>query len=90
MRLYKHGCIKSEFTTDNYSIDSPISFNSKWYVFEHIASYAFCQVFSMSVTFKIGQNDFDVVFLQYNSKKLSCFRYKLLCNKDIFQIMCLS
>ena len=74
---------------DNYSIDRPINFYLKRYVFEHSAWFVFCHVYGISVTYKIRQHDFDVIFLRNSSEKLSSFKCKLRCNKDIFQIICL-
>ena len=54
--------------TDNYSIDKPIYFSLKWHVFEHSAWFAFCHVFRTTVTYKIGQNDFDIIFIPNSPK----------------------
>ena len=42
------------------------------------------------VTCKIGQIDVDVIFPPDNPKKISYFRCKLFCNKDVFQNICLN
>ena len=47
-------------------------------------------LFSMPVTYKIGRNESNVIFLLYIREKLSCFQYKLFCNKDLFPIICLN
>ena len=44
----------------------------------------------MSITYKIGQNDFDIIFLPESPEKLSCFGWKLFFNKVIFRIICLN
>ena len=82
---FNHGCIKSECTTGNYSFDWLIKFYLKKHIFEQSSWFAFCHVFRMPVTYKIGQNDFDGIFLQDSPEQLSYFRCKLFCNKDIFQ-----
>ena len=41
--------------------------------------------FRISATYKIGQNDFHVIFIPYIPKISSCSRCKLLCKKDFFQ-----
>lgn len=51
------------FTSDDYSIDKSIKSYQKWHVFEINPWFAFCHVCRMSVAYKIGQNDFDAVFL---------------------------
>ena len=56
----KHEYIKLGFTTDNYSIDRPINFYSKRYVFVSVW-FAFCHVFRMSITYKIVQNYFGLI-----------------------------
>ena len=43
-----------------------------------------------SVTYKIEQNDFDVIFLPDSPEKLSYFRCQLFGNKYILQIICLN
>ena len=42
----------------------------------------------MSVAYKIGKNNFDAIFLQNSPEKLSCLVCQLVCNNDIFQIIC--
>ena len=53
-----HGCMKPVITTDNY-YDRPLTFYLKQHVFEQNAWLYFCDVFGMSVTYKIGHNNFD-------------------------------
>ena len=45
------GCIKTVFIIDNFCL--------KVYIFYHNAWFTFCHVFRMSITYKIGQNNFD-------------------------------
>ena len=42
----------------------------------------------MSVAYKIKQNNFDAIFIQDKSKKLSSLICKLFCDKDICKIIC--
>ena len=42
----------------------------------------------MSLIYKIGQNDFDAIFFP-DSPERACFRCKLFCTLDIFQIISL-
>ena len=60
------------------------------HVFGQNACFAFCRVFRMSVTYKIGLNIFDVIFLRESPEKLSYFRCKLFSNEDNFQNICLN
>ena len=53
--------------------------------FEHITGFTFCHVIRISLTYKIGQTDFNVIF-----KILSYFSSKLFCDKEILQIICLN
>lgn len=50
--------MKPVITTDNY-YDRPLTFYLKQHVFEQNAWLYFCDVFGMSVTYKIGHNNFD-------------------------------
>ena len=51
----------------NISVDFQIciSVPLKRRLFEHNAEFAFCEVFRISVTYKIGLNNFDTIFLLY-------------------------
>ena len=75
----------------NYSIDRPIHFYLKYYDFGHNAWIAFCYVIRISVTYKIGQNDFDAISFQGSPETLSHFRCNLLFfNKDVIKIIYLN
>ena len=69
----------------SYSINRLISFYLKRHVIEHSAGFAFCRLIRMSLIYKIGKNDFNVIF-----KILSYVSSKLYCDKYIFQIICLN
>ena len=53
-----HGCVKSGFSTDNYSSISQKN-HLKWHVFENNVGSVFCYVFEMSLTY-----GFDAIFLK--------------------------
>ena len=40
------------------------------HVFEHKARFAFCQISGMSVTYKIWQNEFNIIFVSNSPKYL--------------------
>ena len=81
-----HRCIKPGFTIANYSADKPINFYSNRNDFEHNAWFAFYHVFRVSLTYKTGQNDFDGNFYPNSPEKISCFRCKLMCNKEFYYL----
>ena len=85
-----HGFIKLGFTADNYSFDMPVNVYVERHIFEHSAWFDSCHVFEMWLTYKIGQNDFDVIYVPTNLEKVSWLRCKLFYYKDIFQIVCLN
>ena len=76
-------CIKLGFTSDNYPVDRPNYFYSKWHAFEHYAWFAFGHVYRMPINCKIAHNYFAAIFLSDSPEALSCFRCKLFCNRNL-------
>ena len=74
-----HGCVKHGFTIANYFFDKPINFYSNRHDFEHNAWFAFYHAFRVSLTHKIGKNDFYGNFYPNSLEK----NYKLFCKKRI-------
>ena len=79
-----HGCINPGFTITNYSVDKPINSYSNRHDFEQNAWFDFCHVFRVSLSYKIGQNDFSGNFYPDSPEKASCFRCKLFCSKELY------
>lgn len=65
-----HGCVKHGFTIANYFFDKPINFYSNRHDFEHNAWFAFYRVFRVSLTRKIGKNDFYGNFYPNSLEKI--------------------
>ena len=58
-----------------------------FYLKQHVCVIHFCHVFRISVTYKIGPNDFDVIFLRKNWKSYYVLDANY-CVTGIFQIVC--
>lgn len=81
-----HGFIKLGFTADNYSFDMPVNVYVERHIFEHSAWFDSCHVFEMWLTYKIGQNDFDAVFLPNNPEKYYVLGTKYFAIKIFFKL----
>ena len=68
-----HRCMKSNFSTDNYSLTGQKN-HLKWH-----AGSVFCYVFGISVTY-----EFDSIFFRESPEVLSRSRCRQFCNKSIF------
>ena len=73
-----HRCMKSNFSTDNYSLTGQNK------PFKVACGILFCYVFGISVTY-----EFDSIFFLESPEVLSCSRCRQFCNKSIFWTICL-